>query len=287
MSGTTSMIDAVNAYKHRTSYAQRDLDRLMRFMDLGWVRHLPPAVALVLEGIDDMPRAVIDELVEHERGAPVWEQDPYDDEVRDAEFDLKVAATLHPEVTDRTELQRLSLQDRAEASAHQRACQDRFSRVCSALSIAEPKRIEEIYPFLLDLGVIEEYLRGANAWVRSLETEVDPIDVLRLDEQTAAKERACRGEMRFLAIEAKIAEQFRAAGGRDGRLTTSLLRLVRLARQPIEELRLRLAGGVDAGILTCNQDLGTLQEHRIFELRIASGTSDAAQHFIAQYHLAG
>src|SRR5579884_1579009 len=87
VSGTS---DAINAYKRHYGYAMRDLDRLMRFMDLGWVRHLPPAVALVLEGIDDMPRAVIDELVEAERGESVWEQEPGADEPRDLEFDLKV-----------------------------------------------------------------------------------------------------------------------------------------------------------------------------------------------------
>ena len=284
MSGTTGTSDAINAYKRRFGYMPRDLDRLMRFMDLGWVRHLPPAVALVLEGLDDMPRAVIDELVEAERGASVWEQEPRDDEPRDLEFDLKVAATLHPRVTDRAQLACLSAQDRAEAVAHQRSCQERFSRVCTALGIAEPKTMEEVYPFLLALGVIEEYRRGAVAWVRSLATDLDPIDVLRLDAQEAGEERACRGEMRFLPVAHMLAQLFRAAGGRDARVATSLLRLARRAGVPVEQLRPCLTGGVDAGILICNQDLGTLQEHRIFELKISAG-GEAAQDFTSQYQL--
>ena len=283
MSGTS---DAINAYKRHYGYAMRDLDRLMRFMDLGWVRHLPPAVALVLEGIDDMPRAVIDELVEAERGESVWEQEPGADEPRDLEFDLKVAATVHPQVTDREQLALLAAQDRAEAIAHQRSCQERFARVCSTLGVAEPTKMEDAYPFLLALGVIEEYRIGSVAWVRSLATELDPIDVLRLDQHSAAEERACRGEMRFLPIAAALAAQFQALGGAQARMTTSLQRLSRRIRVPVEQLRLCLTGGLDAGILTCDQDLDALTEHRIFELRIATSRSDAVKDFTAQYGLA-
>ncbi|HZP53702.1 DUF6042 family protein, partial [Actinocrinis sp.] len=156
----------------------------------------------------------------------------------------------------------------------------------STLGIAEPKTMEEVYPFLLALGVIEEYRRGGTAWVRSLATELDPIDVLHLDKQSAAEERACRGEMRFLAVASTIAEQFRAAGGRDARVTTSLVRLTRRTRRPVEELRLCLTGGVDAGILTCNQDVGALEEHRIFELTISTDDGEAVRDFTNQYRLA-
>ncbi len=73
--------------------------------------------------------------------------------------------------------------------------------------------MEEVYPFLLALGVIEEYRRGAVAWVRSLATDLDPIEVLRLDAQEAGEERACRGEMRFMPVAHMLAQLFRAAGG--------------------------------------------------------------------------
>lgn len=286
MSGMMDMHDAVNAYRSRLGFTQRDLDRLMRFMDLGWMRHLPPAVALVLEGIDDMPRAVLEEFIECEHGAQVWEQEPCDDgESRDPERDLQIAASLHPDVTDSVALACLSESDRAEAAARYQARREQFSRVCSTLGVAEPKTMGEVYPFLLGIGVIEEYRRGSTAWVRSMATELDPIDVLRLDEQRAAEERACRGEMRFMAIADTLAKQFQAAGGRHARVSTSLLRLTRLTRLPVQQLRPSLIGGVEAGILTCNQKLDALEEHRIFELRICPGSGEAVQAFISQYRL--
>ncbi len=141
-------------------------------------------------------------------------------------------------------------------------------------------------PFLLALGVIEEYRIGSEPWVRSLATELDPIDVLRLDQHSAAEERACRGEMRFLPIAAALAAQFQALGGAQARVTTSLHRLSARTRAPVGQLRLSLAGGLDAGTLTCDQDLAALPEHRIFELRIATGRSDAVKDFTTQYGLA-
>lgn len=41
---------------------------------------------------------------------------------------------------------------------------------------------------------------------------------------------------------------------------------------------------MDARILICDQDLGTSQEHRIFELRI-SADGEAARDFTNQYRL--
>jgi len=286
VSGTSDMHDAVNAQMSRLRFTPWDLDRLIRFMDLGWMRQLPPAVALILEGIDDLPRVVLEERVEREHGAQVWEQEPSGDgETEDPEVDLVIAASVHPDVTDREQLARLSDRDRAEAVAHHRARRKQFSRVCSTLGVAEPTVMEEVYPFLLGIGVIEEYPRGSAVWVRSMATELDPIDVLRLDERSAAEERACRAEMRFMAIADTLAKQFRAAGGRDAHVTTSLLRLTRLTRLPAQQLRPSLIGGVDAGILICNRDLDTLEEHRIFELRICPGFGEAVQAFTGEYRL--
>jgi Family of unknown function (DUF6042) len=286
VSGATDADGAASGLDRRLGFAQHDLDRMMRFMELGWMRHLPPAVALILEGIGNLPRVMLEERIDREGNEQVWEELPWGEESPDPQVDLQIAATLHPEVTDQAELTRLSVQDRAEAAAHLRARQDRFSRICGALGIAEPKTTDDVYPFLLALGVIEEYKRGNLVWVRSLATELDPIDVLRLDDQTSAKERACRGELRFMPIEAIVAQRFRAAGGRDAHVTTSLLRLARLAGLSVEQLRLCLTGGVDAGILSCSQVLSTLEEHRIFELRIPASCSEAVQLFATRHRLA-
>lgn len=267
-------------------FAGEDLDHLVRFMELGWMRLLPPVVALILQRIGDLPRVAVEEMVERDGAQEVWGQAACDGEPDEREVDLAIAAQLHPQVSDPAELERLSVQDRTEAAAHQQALKDRFSRVCATLGVAEPKTSDEVYPFLLALGLVEEYGRGGAVWVQSRATELDPIDVLRLDERAATDERACRAALRFLPIETAIAARFRAAGGRDGRVVTSLLRLAGLCRLPVEQLRTCLIGGLEAGVLTCNRELGALEEHRIFELRLSTTPGEDLENFTAQHGLA-
>ncbi|MBV9208078.1 MAG: hypothetical protein JO037_22370 [Actinobacteria bacterium] len=177
-------------------------------------------------------------------------------------------------------------------------CRRRFTALCDALGMTEPKgTFADLYQFCLRIGIAEERARDGVPWVFPAPTARDVLDVLPADSELAAAERDAQEHaaserlwetelMLYGEYTEQIIDLFSGGGARET-VTISIQRPARRLGIPEAAARHALAHLTSPfpmfgrSHMSCSDDPLAVPAHRVITLTVGLGGARLGQGFHA------